>query len=1049
MRKPKSLSARRSGPKASNPLVPLTRIRTLEGHNETILSITFNPQGTILASGSSDGIVKVWEIASGELLHTLEGHQGDVYSLSFNSSGTTLASGSEDSTVRLWDVKHGTLVHEFVEPEISISAAVFHPSEQMLAIAGEGDSTVRFIDGSSGDLISSFPGESYSSIHDISFDATGNILACAKDDGSVVLWHVQTGELLSELFGHTDAVLSVAFDYTGQRLASGGTDGTVKLWHVEQGKLLRSLEVHKKSVDAVAFSPDGSVLCSKSADGSLRVWDCSTWNTASIINDYEHSGWVPGLAFHPKLPVFAVCARPSPEESSKLIHLWELDVSEVLRLAQEKEASLAVHHTTAKIVLVGESGVGKTGLGWRLKYGEFKEHASSHGQQFWVLDDLGTRRADGTECEAILWDLAGQPDYRLTHALFLDDADLALVVFDPTDSRDPLHGVEFWLNQLNAGRRPNESACPIILIGGRSDRGDPRLTADELDAFCLQRGIGGGYLSTSAKENIGLHELLQGMQQQIQWDQKSATVTTATFKRIKNFVLSLKESRRRKKAIVSPQQLRNYLAHLDAAWEFSNEEMMRAVRHLANYGYVRVLRTSGGERILLEPDLLNNLAASFVLEARRNPKGLGALEEKRLLAGEYKFQEIEHLSSDEREILIDAAVLLFIQHNICFRETDPLNEKSFLIFPELINLKKPILEDGGRVEDSVGYTVNGAIENVYASLVVLLGYTQRFTRIDQWRNHAQYEMGNGLICGFRQEGERTEELDLVLYFGTNVGRPIRILFQGLFESFLARRNLNVFRYEPTICSNLHALNRAVVRERLLGRKDFAFCPECSEKLLLPKADEPIQLTQTERRKVDEQRWFAMQRTQFEQAMFQLSTYVESQPITRPTCFVSYAWGNSEQERWVEGHLATDLQKAGINVVLDRWENARIGSSVNRFIERIEQSDFVIVVGTPLYRSKYENRDAHAGTIVAAEVDLISNRLTGTERQKETVLPLLLDGEKVNSLPPLLHNRVYGDFRNQRDYFVSTFQLTLDLYRINRRNEAVSDLYEGLRNAKGR
>jgi GTPase SAR1 family protein len=93
----------------------------------------------------------------------------------------------------------------------------------------------------------------------------------------------------------------------------------------------------------------------------------------------------------------------------------------------------SVLYTTAKVVLVGDSGVGKTGLGWRLAHGEFKELASTHGQQFWMLDSLGTTRADGTESEAVLWDLAGQPDYRLLHALFLDDAELALVLFDPTD----------------------------------------------------------------------------------------------------------------------------------------------------------------------------------------------------------------------------------------------------------------------------------------------------------------------------------------------------------------------------------------------------------------------------------------------------------------------------------------------------------------------------------------------------------------------------------------------------------------------------------------
>ncbi|MCI0352455.1 MAG: toll/interleukin-1 receptor domain-containing protein, partial [Acidobacteriales bacterium] len=227
-------------------------------------------------------------------------------------------------------------------------------------------------------------------------------------------------------------------------------------------------------------------------------------------------------------------------------------------------------------------------------------------------------------------------------------------------------------------------------------------------------------------------------------------------------------------------------------------------------------------------------------------------------------------------------------------------------------------------------------------------YTQTFTRTDQWRSQARYEMGDHLICGFRQDGERDGELDLVLYFGTNVGRPVRTLFQGLFESFLARRNLSVFRYEPVICPNKHGINRAVVRERLRGKKAFAFCAECGEKVTLPKADEPIQLTQTERRKVDEQQWFAAQRTRFEQAAYQVMSYVDGQKIARPGCFISYAWGDKAKERWVEHSLAKDLQKAGINVVLDRWENSKVGASVSRFVERIEKCNLVIMVGTLLY-----------------------------------------------------------------------------------------------------
>lgn len=121
---------------------------------------------------------------------------------------------------------------------------------------------------------------------------------------------------------------------------------------------------------------------------------------------------------------------------------------------------------TAKLVLVGDTGVGKTGLGWRIAHQEFKEQASTHGQQFWVVKELGNQLADGTDCEAVLWDLAGQHSYRPVHAVFLDQVDVAIVVFDPTARVEPPNGVEFWLEQLGGGQR---NLPPTILVGARQE----------------------------------------------------------------------------------------------------------------------------------------------------------------------------------------------------------------------------------------------------------------------------------------------------------------------------------------------------------------------------------------------------------------------------------------------------------------------------------------------------------------------------------------------------------------------------------------------------
>ncbi len=132
---------------------------------------------------------------------------------------------------------------------------------------------------------------------------------------------------------------------------------------------------------------------------------------------------------------------------------------------------------------------------------------------------------------------------------------------------------------------------------------------------------------------------------------------------------------------------------------------------------------------------------------------------------------------------------------------------------------------------------------------------------------------------------------------------------------------------------------------------------------------------------------------------------------------------------MERNLATDLQKAGVTVVLDRWENARIGASVPRFVERVAKTDRVIVVGTPLYRKKYENDEPMRSFIVAAEGDLIGKRMIGTEAEKESVLPVLLEGLEESAFPFLLQGRVYADFRKSEAYFDTIFRLLLSLFKI--------------------
>jgi small GTP-binding protein len=1009
-------------------------VATLPGHADVGGKIAWSPGANLLATPSRDYTVPVWDVRSRQLVHTVTAHSDGVRVAAFDRLGKVLATGSDDGTIRLWEAGSWRSLGALKMNQCR--ALAFSPREDVLLTAGlEGAELVEVPTGEVRMALGT------NRAYDVAFDSSGALLAVNYGD-AVFVWDVCQKRVVSR-HGSRGGLTHIAFAPQGSLLAVCTPGNTIELWDYNADTLVAVIEGHTSSIYDISFMADGRLLASKSSDGTVRLWDCAGWNQVAAVAEPCRGEWTKDIAFNPILPLLATVGSQPNSRVHYVVRLWRLDADQLLGTPR----SPSVAYKSAKIVLVGESGVGKTGLGYRLATGTFKEHASTHGQQFWRLDAISNNRAGEAQCEAILWDLAGQPDYRIIHTLFLDDADLALIVFDSTREDDPLQSVDYWLSQLGGSkpRGPTGVDREVILVAARADRGAGRLGTDEILRFCAERGIR-SYIVTSARTGEGITELVELMRTYVRWDLRPPTITTKTFQWIKATALGLKSLEQclsDSPVILSPAGLRHQLAHEDPSREFTDAEMLTAVDHLVNHGYVAMLKTSRGDsRVLLAPDLLNNVAASMVLEARRNPKGLGSLAEQSVLAADYAFPELDDLSTVDRAVVLDSAIAMFLAHNVCFRETDPLSSRVYLVFPELINLRRPTVKNPEPMADGVAYTVTGAVENVYASLVVLLGFTDVFTRTSQWRNQAEYRVGDGLICGFRLEAEREGELDFVLYFGANVGEPIRMLFRSLFESFLAHRDLTVRRFEPVLCANGHQLNRAVVREQLAAHCYQAFCTSCGERITLPRADVPIQLTRdqtadlmTERRTVD-------QRARFEQALFRLKTYA-ARVGTKLNCFVSYAWGNPAHERWVAQELATDLAKAGVTVLLDRWENARIGASVPRFVDRIASADRVIVVGTGLYRTKYENDQPMGEFVLAAEGDLIGNRMIGSENRKLTVLPLLLEGSQLSSLPPLLQGRVYSDFREQEQYFASALDLMLSLYGISPHDPVSIELRKSL------
>ncbi|MEZ4664243.1 MAG: BTAD domain-containing putative transcriptional regulator [Caldilineaceae bacterium] len=247
-----------------------------------VLSLAYSPDGQLLAAATTDGVVRVWQVAGRQLIGVCPGNGRWVWSVCFSPDGQLLATGCADRAVRIWQI--GLLrsgLHAIAE--WSVHRTLIGHTDAVFAVC---------------------------------FSPDSQQLASASADGAIHIWQTQTGQRQQSLLGHCGGVNSIAYSPNGATLASASRDQTARLWRVASGQCVHSLHGHQAEVKALAFSPDGVFVATVSYDGTIRIWYSQTGQLYRTIQC--ETSELECIAFHPDGQSIAV------NERDYSIRLWEV-----------------------------------------------------------------------------------------------------------------------------------------------------------------------------------------------------------------------------------------------------------------------------------------------------------------------------------------------------------------------------------------------------------------------------------------------------------------------------------------------------------------------------------------------------------------------------------------------------------------------------------------------------------------------------------------------------------------------------------------------------
>jgi class 3 adenylate cyclase len=464
---------------------------------------------------------------------------------------------------------------------------------------------------------------------------------------------------------------------------------------------------------------------------------------------------------------------------------------------------------------------------------DFAATESTHGRYVHTFDQQKVAvDGKGRELrETLLWDLAGQPGYRLIHQLHLDEVAVALVVFDCKNPVDPFAGVSHWDRALETARQGQGGEIPLtkFMVAGRVDRGAIAASPDSIAAKKDRHGFT-AYFETSAREGWGIAELREAVQKAIPWDTLPRVSSTKTFQSIKAFMVAEGQKGR---LLMSIEDLYEAYVKNVVRGRGGNElrqEFQACIRLLESRDVVR--RLSFGDLVLLKPEYLDAYASSIVEAATASSEGLGRIPQDDVIGVKFRMSKSERIQEPLQErLLLMATIEDLLRREIALREY--VDGTYHLILPSQITRENPDIEKG-RERFSV-FEFDGPVMSIYATLVVRLSQTRMFESYEMWRNGAVFRTENGAAVSLTI-AELEEGLgEFALGADPGFDPKLRAQYEMFVEKHLTRwvSAERVRRRAVVSCTECGtAQPEELVKKRLELGRDFITCGVCDAQVSL-------------------------------------------------------------------------------------------------------------------------------------------------------------------------------------------------------------------------